>query len=152
MEGGKETEHENTDVEFIFVYGTLRVGGVNNYKLDELHAEYIGPYRSIEKYTMYGLLSKSYPVAIKDNNAGNIYGDIYKINKSLLHTLDILEGHPHQYTRELSRFTNGDKTIFAYIYICKNDQLISEIVRSHRFVKLQLGDWLAWCAEVGEKN
>ncbi len=147
MEEGKEIKRENNDIKFIFVYGTLRVGGVNNYKLDELWAEYIGSYKSLNKYTMYGLKSKSYPVIVKNINGINIYGDLYKLEHKSLHTLDILEGHPNQYTRIMDNFTNGEHTLGAYIYVCNNDHVISEIEKSNRFVEINSGNWVTWCAE-----
>jgi gamma-glutamylaminecyclotransferase len=95
----------------VFVYGTLKNGFHNNvylegYDFEDAHA--MG-------FEMYGKNS-SYPFVKQGSGivAGEVYYNIYP---ETLRELDMLEGHPEFYHRELATIEVGDKVVEAWIYL-----------------------------------
>ncbi|MGA0846036.1 MAG: gamma-glutamylcyclotransferase family protein, partial [Luteolibacter sp.] len=74
----------------IFVYGTLRRGGCNHHRLDE--ASFVA------RATLPGRLYRIdwYPGMVADANAGEVVGEIYQIDTSMLASLDDYEGPEYQ--------------------------------------------------------
>lgn len=103
-----------TELHNVFVYGTLMEGLHNHYLLKDKDTELCGE-GIITGFKMYD--KGAYPCIIPDKGA--IFGELYKVNKQILKTLDCLE---IGYTRKLVKATvktGGIKagiTSWVYIY------------------------------------
>lgn len=96
----------------IFVYGTLRKGGSNNYLLSS--SIFIGKAKSRQKYALY---VDGIPYVIKEEQVSNIIGEVYKVNKKTLERIDQLEGYPCWYNREkIPVILDNGEEILAWIY------------------------------------
>ncbi len=97
----------------VAVYGTLRNGGGNHYRL--ANAKYITNFR-IEGFSMYNI--GQFP-GIKAGKS-TIFVELYEINETILKSLDQLEGfitpnNPRNfYNRE--EITRNGYTFFIYTY------------------------------------
>ncbi|MGL5965497.1 MAG: gamma-glutamylcyclotransferase family protein [Fusobacteriaceae bacterium] len=98
---------------YVFVYGTLKQGYYNNVYLQNDHSQFIKN-TTVRGYEMYKSNNLSYPFVLPKDNA-KIEGELWRVtsNKVISH-LDILEGVPNLYTRELIKTDTGED---AYIYI-----------------------------------
>lgn len=137
-------EYEN----YLFVYGSLRKGLVNSYKLDD--SIFIGECKTHNEYIMIGLKSKSYPYIFQTSSdliikPNQITGELYKIDKKKLDELDILEGHPKEYKRQKIKLINLENSIpkYAYAYFLENSKTLAEIKKNigKKFVIVDNGDW-----------
>lgn len=99
----------------LFVYGTLKKNFSNHDFLKD--AEYLYDAYTLTKFQMLDL--GYYPALVKDDNGYCIKGEIYKINKKILDDIDILEGYPHFYTREL--IPTNMSNFMVYVYYLKNN-------------------------------
>lgn len=104
----------------VFVYGSLRSGLQNNYKLDEGINK--GLWYTTHEYYMIGIKSGSYPYVTDEKlhdelKHTKIYGELYYVNDELLRSLDEMEGHPIQYKRTLVEITNNKENQYAFMYI-----------------------------------
>tara|TARA_R110002012_G_scaffold2179_1_gene10417 strand:- start:4317 stop:4727 length:411 start_codon:yes stop_codon:yes gene_type:complete len=104
--------------ELVFVYGTLKRGHGNNYLLPE--SSFMGPAVTQDKYSMY---HNGIPYVSKKKKKTRIGGELYSVNKEVLKSLDLLEGHPQWYKREMvtvQRFANRWKddiiSLNAWLY------------------------------------
>lgn len=79
----------------LFVYGTLKKGKSNHQVLKYGDAQFIQN-DSVDGQLWF-LGHTSFPYLTLGN--GEVKGEVYKINKALLLSLDRLEGHPHHYLR-----------------------------------------------------
>lgn len=95
----------------IFVYGTLRKGECRNYLLED--SQFIG-YARAKGFLLYNI--GAFPGMVE--GGGEVVGEVYEIHESLLEKLDLVEGAPDLFRRELIEVTleNG-QTISAYAYI-----------------------------------
>ena len=95
----------------IFVYGTLRKGECRNYLLEDYR--FLG-YAKAKGFLFYNI--GAYPGMVEGD--GEVVGEVYEIHESLLEKLDLVEGVPDLYRRELIEVSleNG-QTISAYAYI-----------------------------------
>jgi gamma-glutamylcyclotransferase (GGCT)/AIG2-like uncharacterized protein YtfP len=95
----------------IFVYGTLRKGECRNYLLEDYR--FLG-YAKAKGFLLYNI--GAFPGMIE--GGGEVVGEVYEIHESLLEKLDLVEGVPDLFCRELIEVTleNG-QTISAYAYI-----------------------------------
>ena len=66
----------------------------------------------------------SYPMVV--HGSGVIYGEVYRVDDAILESLDVLEGYPNLYRREVIDTPYGE----AFIYIYNRDvcQEIQEII------------------------
>jgi gamma-glutamylcyclotransferase (GGCT)/AIG2-like uncharacterized protein YtfP len=133
---------------YVFVYGSLRKNMVNHHVLDSIDASYIGDYKTVNDYFMVGLKSKAYPYVLEEHisddlRKGSIYGEVYSVSDKGLLYLDGLEGHPHNYIREKVELTSEQGSLFGYIYILKNKEMIHSIKENFgkRFVSVPGNDW-----------
>lgn len=96
----------------IFVYGTLRKGCRNHHLLEGI--EFIdAECKGVERYWKAGY---SFPFARRRDS--KIYGELYSVDDSTLARLDLLEGHPNFYKRELFTVQDKDgKEYKAWIYL-----------------------------------
>lgn len=147
-------DKENDKTVQVFVYGSLRKGMQNHYRLEEMGAKYMGYFKTNKTYYMVGLKSRAYPYITEsqvspDSLKTYITGEIYTINLSSLDHLDVLEGSPHNYIRRLEYF-NGPKITSAYMYILENTELIDGIKKNFekRFVNVPGGDWVAFNKDI----
>ena len=96
----------------LFVYGTLRKNHNNNLLLTT--STYLGEAVSENGYT---LAVSGIPYLIKGDD--NVIGELYEVNEDDLQFIDMLEGHPHAYTRQdIKVFFNGELiTVQAYHWL-----------------------------------
>jgi gamma-glutamylcyclotransferase (GGCT)/AIG2-like uncharacterized protein YtfP len=93
----------------VFVYGTLKFGHPNHHVLKG--GTLLG--RCFIEGGMKMLDLGFYPAVVPAaKETGRVYGEVYLINEDILNHLDILEGHPHYFTR-LKRETPWKK---AWVY------------------------------------
>ena len=98
---------------YIFIYGSLKKGFSNDYLLD--NSEFLGEAITVDKFCMKKYPGYNFPYLSKEESV-NIIGELYKIEKSVLKDLDILEENGSFYQREeISVLLNGIK-IKAFCY------------------------------------
>lgn len=82
----------------VFVYGTLKRGRSNHGVLAK--AEFLGRCKLPGRHTMVDL--RYYPGMVFNPKATEdtyVLGEVYRVSKEQLDTLDIIEGHPDYYVR-----------------------------------------------------
>jgi gamma-glutamylaminecyclotransferase len=111
---------------FLFVYGSLKEGFHNHYKL--VNYQKIGKAITSEKYCMYAESNNRFPYVIKEISKFNIKGELYKIDETLLKNIDIFEGTPIHYIREEITVLIKEKEYKAFIYFKNqnNEKLIMD--------------------------
>jgi len=106
----------------VFVYGTLKKGYGNNYLLK--NSKFVGMGFTKNKYFMqregiafpYALPS-DYFKEIPEHYKGHILGEVYEVDERTLERLDMLEGHPNFYQREITTIILEDGTeVQTFIY------------------------------------
>ena len=90
-------------MEKLFVYGTLKRNYSRNTVL--LNGKFIGNRKTIAAYTMVDL--GSFP-GILNQGTQTIFGELYFVNKALLKTCDLIEGHPSFYIRKKIKLLNNE--------------------------------------------
>lgn len=80
----------------VFVYGTLKKGGSNHHYLAA--SKFLGTATTIGKWAMIGE-GMPFPYLLKyDNENGNeVKGEVYEVDATTMHNLNVLEGNPHHY-------------------------------------------------------
>jgi len=107
---------------FIFVYGTLKRGDGNYFRLlhNKKGAEFVDEAITIKTYSM---IQSGIPYVSKNDtkHKSNIQGEVFKVSDEVLYSLDMLEGHPDWYYREKIpvKCTNGT-VLNAFIYFNEN--------------------------------
>lgn len=106
----------------VFVYGTLRKGERNHdFFLAKNNAKFIGVTQTPPGFLMF--CPRSVPYVIKvEGFVGQVYGEVYEVDKQTLRRLDDLEGHPHAYKREEITTVNGHE---AWIYLSAREGIVS---------------------------
>jgi gamma-glutamylaminecyclotransferase len=96
----------------IFVYGTLKKGFINHWRLKDS--------RKIGDGWVYGELysvySNSLPI-LKASDVSKVYGEIYEVSLKTLRRLDKLEGHPGWYRRTRVFATLGYEVLEVEVYV-----------------------------------
>jgi gamma-glutamylcyclotransferase (GGCT)/AIG2-like uncharacterized protein YtfP len=121
--------------ELVFVYGTLRRGGSNAFRMKD--AEFVGA------ATVRGVLYSIswYPGLVIDGSAGAVTGDLYLVDPELLRELDAFEGisaneiEGAEYRRVRVPATADGRRIEAWAY-----EWIGPVDPAR---KVGSGDWLA---------
>ena len=108
----------------VFVYGTLRRGR-GNYQRLLTTSEWLGEH-VVSGWDMYDL--GAFPAVIR--GTGDVTGDVFRVSPATFNRLDMLEGYPRFYDRELIRTPVGD----AWVY-CHNETPSNRPIPS--------GDWIA---------
>lgn len=112
----------------IFVYGTLRAGGSNEWRMSQA--------KFISKAYVLGKLYRVdwYPGLVLDSSAYTVFGEIYFCDSILLAKLDDFEGQ-YEYRRvQTTAITeNGDQMVVQVWEYRRSTRHLHEIV---------LGDWL----------
>jgi gamma-glutamylcyclotransferase (GGCT)/AIG2-like uncharacterized protein YtfP len=122
--------------ELVFVYGTLRRGGSNHFRMDG--AEFI------TRGKIFGRMYRIdwYPGLILDESGDEIIGEVYAVAQELLGNLDSFEGvaagdvEDSSYSRVQTEVTLPDgETLTAWVW-----EWCGKFEESER---LRGGDWLA---------
>lgn len=122
--------------ELVFVYGTLRCGGSNHFRMDG--ADFVTDGR------IAGRLYKIswYPGLVLDDAGDDIIGEVYSVDQELLGNLDSFEGvsagetEDSEYRRVPATVTRPDgETLTAWVWEWRG--VFDEGQRLHH------GDWLA---------
>ena len=104
----------------IFVYGTLKKGFGNHYLLEE--SRFLGKASLTGNYRMISL--DAFPMVVESQEEYTIYGELYEIDKQTLVSLDMLEGYPHFYDRDVVTVIDDiGKSHDAYMYIGHNNDV-----------------------------
>lgn len=84
----------------VFVYGTLKQGKPNFPALN--NATFLGRCCIEGPYVMVNLGWYPGVIELPDTKTEKrmICGEVYRVTDDILHTLDIIEGHPHYYARK----------------------------------------------------
>lgn len=122
----------------LFVYGTLRKGGHNHWRLAGIPSQGITTTR--EKMYMVAQTSRSWPYVSRQQILPNtaptlITGELYEVPDAMIKGLDDLE---FRYLRT-PVITSCGQT--AYMYLLEDSALIKEVGASGRFVPFHSGDW-----------
>lgn len=123
------------DPQLVFVYGTLRRGGSNHFRM--AGAEFIS------SGTITGRMYRIdwYPGLVLDEAGGEIHGEVYSVGPEQLEALDVFEGlsageiEGSEYRRVLTTVVRRDsQTTSAWVW-----EWLGETDESRR---LEDGDWL----------
>lgn len=115
---------------YMFVYGTLRKEGSNNYLLR--NSEYVGLGKTREMFSLY---VEGIPYLNPHENICKVVGEVYKVdNKQTLPIIDMLEGHPRWYYRFPTQIVMEDNTVVtAWTYF--NSQKTPTRIDNGDFIK-----------------
>ncbi|XP_056319277.1 gamma-glutamylaminecyclotransferase C-like [Danio aesculapii] len=87
----------------VFMYGTLKKGQSNHYKLlnsDNGQAEFITCARTIDKYPLVIAGKRNVPFLLNVPGSGHrVYGEIYRVDQKMLKYLDWFNKCPEWYQR-----------------------------------------------------
>jgi gamma-glutamylcyclotransferase (GGCT)/AIG2-like uncharacterized protein YtfP len=131
----------DTAPELVFVYGTLRRGGSNAFRMDG--AEFVGP------ATVGGVLYRIswYPGLVLDGE-GRVTGEVYRVGPELLRALDEFEGlaageiEGSEYRRvKVEALLGDEEELEVWVYGWKGSFNEDE--------RIQSGDWLAADSRTG---
>lgn len=120
--------------ELVFVYGTLRRGGSNSFRMDG--AEFVSAGKVAGR--LYSI--SWYPGLVLDGGPESVEGDVYRVGASQLAALDEFEGisaneiEGAEYRRVQTEVTTANEVIVAWSYEWKGP--VEEGKR------IQSGDWL----------
>lgn len=116
----------NNQLEYVFVYGTLKRGESANYKMpdgteDGSFEGYVGDFISESKFRVFG---EGFPMAILSTTGHPLLGEVYLVTrKTIEEALDPYEGYPNFYTRDKLVFSSvdpdgsmGRRSVAAWIY------------------------------------
>jgi len=101
----------------LFVYGTLRQKECRHYLLGS--SQFIG-YGKAKGFLLYNI--GAFPGMVE--GAGEVKGEVYEIPEELLDKLDMVEGVPYLFRREVIEVELKDGTLikaYAYLYNKKVD-------------------------------
>lgn len=105
----------------VFVYGTLKKGFSNHSRLKR--ASFINSYITLDKFAMIGNgLPFPYLITEDSSDGHNVKGEVYKVDKHTMTSLDTLEGYPYHYDRKLIQVVpkDGGTPISAWVYFSED--------------------------------
>jgi gamma-glutamylcyclotransferase (GGCT)/AIG2-like uncharacterized protein YtfP len=110
----------------VFVYGTLRRGASQGFRMDQ--ARWIGSGH------VRGILYRIdwYPGLVREATGGAVVGDVYEVDDERMRDLDAYEGEEY---RRVQVSVEGDASGVAWIWEWLGDVNEQQIIAS--------GDWLA---------
>jgi len=109
----------------VFVYGTLKQGYGNHRVMERAQGRFLG----CDKIRDFACINAmSFPYAIKQDGA-TIIGEVYELDEGGLYHLDMLEGYPHHYQREMITTKYGE----AWIYFSHKD--LQDLVNRYGLVE-----------------
>ena len=111
----------------VFTYGTLKLGRGNDRILTQHDAEYLGSVVTEDEYVMGNVgCPYVFKVSTMEEMGGieelmgyaPVRGDLWKVpNTACMASLDMLEGHPTHYTRELVNIVGEEYTQACWMYV-----------------------------------
>ena len=113
----------NSNIHFVFVYGTLRKGQGNNSLLS--NSKFIDEVVTEENLSLF---VSGLPYMIKREGGRGVIGELYAVNEETLSALDRLEGHPTFYKRERIKLRDGVDEVWAYIFQGQNSTATEYVV------------------------
>lgn len=116
----------------IFVYGTLMRGESNHRLLEK--SKYLGPATTQPKFKLVNL--GSFP-GMEPGGRTAVIGEVFEVDDSTLHKLDLLEGHPRMYLRTPIQLV-GCKVVEAEAYIWNLGR------RADYYGTIKTGNWRQW--------
>lgn len=114
--------------ETVFVYGTLRSGGSNHFRMQD--AIPLGP--AIARGHLYRV--DWYPALLLDPDGDIVHGEIYQISSGTLSALDEFEGAAYRRVQISVTHTAGENPIDAWVW-----EYLETVDESRRIPN---GDWL----------
>ncbi len=125
----------------LFVYGSLRNGHHNHHRLAS--SEFLGTYKTVDHFKMFGLRSRAYPYAFFDPEGTSVTGEVYSVRPALLERLDDMEGHPGIYCRTPVLVHDRDEPVHMYVLVDAGIKktLLKYGNVSSRFIPIPSGDW-----------
>jgi gamma-glutamylaminecyclotransferase len=96
----------------LFVYGTLKRGGVNDHLLRD--QDFIGEATTAPRYRVFDL--GPYPGLVRDDASGlAVQGELFAVSDCCLAELDDFEGVPELFTRDRIE-VDGFEEVWAYCW------------------------------------
>jgi gamma-glutamylcyclotransferase (GGCT)/AIG2-like uncharacterized protein YtfP len=146
---------ETEQPECIFFYGTLRKSGTNYGRLaNNPDINYVGKFKTENKYSFIGLKSGSFPYASEESFSDvekvNVVGELYEIMRNKREFIQNIDKLEYNYSRQFVNIIMNGKKVKSYIYLLTNPELIKEIEPNispngrQRFVYIDSGDWINW--------
>lgn len=132
-------------MEYVFVYGTLRRGEVNDHYLKD--AAVIALAASVEGQLVDTGLG--YPALVRDANRERVVGELYVVDGITLAELDRLEdyygtGDPrNEYERIPVRVETDSGIYEAWVYVYPDGRNLQDLP------VIEDGDWVRWRAQPG---
>jgi len=107
---------------YLFVYGTLKKGGVNHHVIQNL--EYVGDFLTVNKYYYDKINNLVYKTLSKENENNTdieytqIKGELYVLPKNSIYFIDRFEKHPDYFYRDMAYFIMENDIIrkLGYMY------------------------------------
>jgi gamma-glutamylcyclotransferase (GGCT)/AIG2-like uncharacterized protein YtfP len=97
----------------LFVYGTLKRGGMRHHVLAE--QIFLGEVRTRPSYNLFDFTE--HPALVHCTSDGrSIRGEMYRVATSLLGVLDEIEDAPHLFRLEAIEIEGIDEPVFAYLF------------------------------------
>ncbi|KAM9836157.1 gamma-glutamylaminecyclotransferase B-like isoform 1-T3 [Aulostomus maculatus] len=98
----------------IFVYGTLKKGQPNYYRMFDSSngkAEFLASVRTTQKYPLIIATKHNIPFLLNIPGQGQrVHGEIYKVDEKMLNFLDDFEGIPTMYQRTMVELEVEEQT------------------------------------------
>jgi gamma-glutamylaminecyclotransferase len=118
-----------TEVNYIFVYGTLKKGFGNHPILQEIKAEFITEVETAERYP---LVVNGLPYLLNmPGNGKRVKGELYNRTnpEHAMTRLDSLEGHPHFYRRQVIDVKDqAGNTVQAWAYFLYAPERVKRVL------------------------
>ena len=114
--------------ETVFVYGTLRRGGSNHFRMQ--NARFFAP--GSVRGRLYSI--DWYPGLVLDDAADEVIGEIYQVSPASLESLDHFEGNEYRRVRVMVAHPNATPLsawVWEWLGPCDENQ------------RIKSGDWLA---------
>jgi len=115
--------------EVVFVYGTLRRGGSNHWRMSQ--AKFIGD--AFARGRLYRI--DWYPGFVADDNAGQVKGEVFMADAETIKHLDAFEGSEYRRVKIAVESADGGSIDEAWIW-----EWMGEVDETRRIAS---GDWLS---------
>lgn len=115
---------------YIFVYGSLKKGGINHYYLKRGGSEFISQYK-LKGFSLCDF-GHGFPYLVY-GGSDSVYGEIYKVDNLVTGVLDRLEDIPRLYRRESVWTGTGSQSSFINASVLL-EYYISHFDRDERYI------------------
>ena len=118
-----------TEIENVFVYGTLKQGHANNGLMET--SELIEQEAYVKNMSLIN--ARAYPFAIDKENSF-VLGELYRIPKQRMALLDLLESYPTMYNRKkvkIYEVRTGYRIGTAWIYFVDDKNSIERMSKQY---------------------